>query len=201
MTAVPASFEMSPGSFPATLDVDPPEMQNRLSVLLRIIYAIPIMLMAAVIGLVAGIMTVIAWFVILFTGKYPAGMATFVANTLGFGARASGYMYLLTDKYPPFSLEGDASYPIRVSITPQIDARNRMTVFFRIIMAIPHLIIISALNYAMEVIGFIAWLIALFTGTIPAGLHNFIAGYVRWSLRANAYVALMTDTYPPFSLN
>lgn len=201
MTAVPASFEMSSGSYPASLDVDPPQMQNRLSVLLRILYVIPLFIMMAVLFVVAEIMTLIAWFVILFTGKYPAGMATFVANTLGFGARTSGYLYLLTDKYPPFSLEGDSSFPIRASVTPQIEGRNRVTVFFRIILAIPHFIIIGALNYAMGVIGFIAWLIALFTGSVPPGLHNFIAGYVRWSLRAQAYLVLMTDEYPPFSLS
>lgn len=201
MTAVPASFEMSSGSYPASLDVDPPQMQNRLSVLLRILYAIPLFIMAAVLGVVAYVMTIIAWFVVLFTGKYPAGMASFVANAIGFGARTTGYMYLLTDKYPAFALEGDSSYAIRASITPQIEGRNRVTVFFRIIMAIPHLIIVSALGYAMEVVGFIAWLIALFTGQVPPGLHNFIAGYVRWNMRMQTYLALLTDEYPPFSLS
>lgn len=201
MTAVPAGFEMSSASYPASLDVDPPVEQNRLSVLLRLLYVIPVAIMAAVLSLVAGVMTIIAWFIVLITGKYPAGMASFVANTLGFGARMTGYCYLLTDKYPPFSLEADASYPIRASVNAQIEGRNRMTVFFRIILAIPHLIIISALDYAMGIIGFVAWLIALFTGSVPPGLHNFMAGYVRWSLRAQAYVALMTDEYPPFSLN
>jgi hypothetical protein len=183
------------------MSVDPPIAQNRLSVLLRIIFAIPVFIFAALVGIGLAIVTLIAWFVILFTGKYPAGMANFAAGGVRLSARMLGYLYLLTDKYPPFSLDEDSSYPIRPFASVQIEGRNRLTVFFRYIMAIPHLIILGALNYIIGLIGFIAWLIALFTGSVPAGLHGFIAGYVRWSLRSNAYIMLLTDEYPPFSLS
>jgi hypothetical protein len=74
-------------------------------------------------------------------------------------------------------------------------------VFFRIIMIIPHYIILYFLQIAAQVVVLISWFIALFTGSVPAGMHNFIAGYERWYLRYTAYAFLLTDQYPPFSLN
>jgi hypothetical protein len=201
MTTVSASYDMSGGSYPTGMDVDGPQQQSRLSVFLRIIFAIPILLFAGIVGIGMAVVALIAWFVILFTGKYPAGMANFSAGGVRLSARALGYCYMLTDKYPPFSLDEDSSYPIRAFATVQLEGRNRLTTFFRIIMAIPHLIVISILNYVMEIVGFIAWLIVLITGSMPGGLHNFIAGYVRWNIRNSAYVMLLTDEYPPFSLS
>ena len=199
MTAVPASYDMS-GSYPIGLDVDGPQKQQVLSVLLRIIFAIPALVFAMILGFVLGIVTVIAWVVILITGKYPAGMMNFAEGSLRAITRAQGYAYLMTDKMPGFSLDDDSAYPVRLSVHGQLDGRNRLTVFFRYLAAIPHLIILGALNYVMGVVMFVAWVIALVKGELPLGLHNFIAGYLRWSARVGGYTALLTDEYPPFSL-
>ena len=91
-------------SFPFGLEVDGPAPQNRLSVLLRIIFAIPHLIIIAILGIVAYVIHFISWFAILFTGSYPAGMLTFQVNLLHWLNRANGYMFLLTDKYPPFLL-------------------------------------------------------------------------------------------------
>ena len=192
---------MSSGAYPVSLEVDEPQPQNRLSVLLRIIFAIPTLLGAMVVGIVAYIITIIAWFVVVITGKYPAGMANLPVGAVRWIARTYGYMYFLTDKYPPFSLDDDSAYPIRVNIVPQIDGRSRLTVFFRVIMIIPHAIILSILNYVAQLLAFFAWLVALFTGSVPAGIHNFIVGWLRWTTRYTAYALLLTDEYPPFSLS
>lgn len=201
MTAIPASIAVADGGYPFGLEVDGPQPQNRLSVLLRIIYAIPHLIILALLGVAAEVITVIAWLVILITGKYPGGMANFVLGAMRWGARSYGYMFLLTDKYPPFSLEATADYPIRFDGTVAIDGRNRVTVFFRVLMAIPHLIILYVLTLVAEVVGFIAWIVGLFTGRVPDGLHTFLAGWLRWELRAVAYYALLTDEYPPFSMS
>ncbi len=192
---------MSSGAYPVTLEVDDPQPQNRLSVAIRIIFAIPALLMGIVIGIGLQIVAIIAWFVILFTGKYPAGMMNFTEGGLRFAARLSGYLYLLTDKSPSFSLDADSSYPVRLAVQGQIEGRNRLTCFFRLLMAIPHFLILGVLNYVIGVVVFVAWLMALFTGSVAPGLHNFIAGYIRWTLRAQSYAMLVTDEYPPFSLN
>jgi hypothetical protein len=188
-------------SYPVSLDVDPPAAQGRLGVFFRLILAIPQCIVFYVVAIVAAIITLIAWFVILITGKYPAGMMGFVEGTLRWGVRVGGYVLLLTDKYPPFSLNEAAAYPVRATVHGQVDGRNRLTVFFRIIMIIPHAIIVQVLGYAAEVVAFIAWFAALFTGSVPAGLHSFMAGYLRWYTRYAAYALLLTDEYPPFSLS
>ena len=192
---------MSSGAYPVSLEVDPPQPQNRLSVLLRIIFAIPAMLFGIVIGIGLQIVALIAWVVILVTGKYPAGMMNFTEGGLRFSSRLSGYLYLLTDKSPSFSLDADPAYPVRLSVQGQIEGRNRLTVFFRLLMAIPHYLILGVFNYVIGVVVFVAWLMALFTGSVAPGLHTFIAGYLRWTMRAQGYVLLVTDEYPPFSLS
>ncbi|MEX0783017.1 MAG: DUF4389 domain-containing protein [Dehalococcoidia bacterium] len=186
--------------YPVTVDVDDAKEQNRLSVLLRIIFAIPALLVAAVIGLVAAVVAVIAWFAILITGKFPAGMLSFVVGALRWTTRVSAYCYLLTDKYPPFSGDEDTAYPIRLQAVEQVEGRNRLTTLFRVIMIIPHYIIVGVLGYAAGVVALIGWFAALFTGSVPTGLHSFLTGYTRWNARYMAYALLITDDYPPFSL-
>lgn len=188
------------GAYPATLDVDPPAPQNRLSVLLRIIFAIPHAIIVGILGMVVGVITVIAWVVILVTGKYPAGMTTFVTGTLRWTMRAQGYMFLLTDKYPPFSLDEDSAYPVRYSAQVQIEGRNRLTCFFRYFMAIPHFIVLYILLIVGYVVLVISWIAALVTGSVPPGMHSFLTGVLRWYGRVTAYIDLLTDEYPPFSL-
>lgn len=201
MTTISAAgYESAGAGFPFSLDVDPPQAQNRLAVLLRVIFAIPAFIFAAIIGIVMMVVTVIAWFAILITGKYPSGMMPFATNGLRVLSRTLGYYLLLTDKYPPFSLEA-ADYPIRLTGEGTVDGRNRLTTFFRYIMAIPHLIIVTVLGYVAYIVAFIAWVAALVTGSVPTGLHNFIAGYLRWYTRMYAYVLLLTDEYPPFAMN
>jgi Domain of unknown function (DUF4389) len=78
--------------------------------------------------------------------------------------------------------------------------QRRLTVFFRLIMVIPQYIVLYALSIAAEVVLVISWFAALFTGRVPAGLAEFLAGYLRWYSRVAAYIWLLTDAYPPFAL-
>ena len=167
----------------------------------RLIFAIPNAIVFGIIGVVGAIVLVLSWLVILITGKDPAGMSNFRAGVLRWDYRLYGYMFLLTDKYPPFSLGDDAAYPIRPSVQAQLEGRNRLTVFFRYILAIPQLIIVQVLLYAAEVVVLISWFAALFTGSVPEGLHNFMSGVFRWHSRVIGYLLLLTDQYPPFSLS
>ena len=200
MTTMAASDSMA-GAYPVNLDVDGPQPQNRVSVLLRILYAIPHLIAVMVLGIVAQVITLIAWFVIVITGKYPAGMANFIEGFSHWNARLNGYLWLLTDKYPPFAMGADDSYPVRLSLQTQLDGRNRVTVFFRIFMLIPHIIALYVVTLIGEIIAFISWIVALVTGSVPAGMHNFLVGWIRWQARVGAYATLLVDDYPPFSLN
>jgi hypothetical protein len=189
------------GGYPFGLEVDGPQPQNRLSVLLRILYVIPQVIVMYFITLAAGIVGFVAWLMILFTGKYPGGMANFSVGALRWSLRVNGYMFLLTDKYPPFSLDAMADYPVRFDGTVAVEGRNRLTCFFRYFMIIPHIIVLALVLVAAEVCLLISWFVALFTGSVPPGLHTFLAGTLRWASRVNAYYLLLTDEYPPFSLS
>lgn len=190
-------------AYPFGLELDPQTPQGRLSVVLRIIYIIPIAVVTMLVGISAGVLTILAWFVVLFTGRYPAGFAAFVLNFWRMGTAVQCYGWLLTDKYPAFSPSeaGVAPYPIRPFGEVQLEGRNRLTVAFRLIMVVPHWIIIYFLDIAGQAIAAVCWFFLLFTGTMPDGMRNFLAGWQRWSARVSAYLLLLTDTYPPFSLD
>jgi hypothetical protein len=90
-------------------------------------------------------------------------------------------------------------YPITVGISYS-EKLSRLTTFFRAFMVIPHAIILWALGIASSVVAFIAWWAILFTGTYPKWAFTFITGYVRWYTRVSGYYLLLTDKYPPFSI-
>ncbi len=187
-------------SYPISLEVDPAAPQNRLSVLLRIFYAIPHIIVIYLLITALQVVTFIAWIAILITGSYPQGMMNFAVGVLRWQVRAGCYYALLTDKYPPFSMEDVRDYPIRLNVAPQISGRNRLTVFFRILMIIPHAIALAVLGIVAYVCVVIIWIAALVTGTAPAGLHDFVANVMKWSARVQGYSLLMTDEYPPFQM-
>ena len=151
-----------------------------------------------VLGAVAAVCAVIAWFAIVFTGRHPAGLWDLGAYYLRWRARAASYIALLRDEYPPF---GEGPYPAWLSLPRPLEPRNRLTVGFRIILAFPHILAVWLLGVAWCVTTVIAWFAILFTGDYPEGLYDFGLGVFRWNLRVEAYLLLLRDEYPPFSLD
>ncbi len=190
-------------AYPIELEVDPAAPQGRASIFFRLLLVIPHLLIVSILLMANFFVWFLSWFVILFTGRYPEGMWRFSAGCFRWLNRATGYFMLLTDKYPPFSLEEDPAYPIRMPVSERIEGRNRLTTFWplRFIMAIPHLLIIYVLQLLITyVLIWIAWIIALIIGRLPGGLHNFFAGTQRWNARVTGYVYNLCDEYPPFSM-
>jgi len=95
---------------------------------------------------------------------------------------------------------GKVVYPISVGIVYP-EKLSRLTTFFRILMVIPQSIVLYFIAIAASVVVFISWWAILFTGKYPKGLFDFVAGVLRWETRVNGYTYLLTDKYPPFSLN
>lgn len=188
-------------SYPATFEADAPVAQGRLGVFFRLILAIPQAIVVGLVLWVAQLLTFLAWFAILFTGKYPMGFANFVVGSLRWQARFNGYQYLLTGRYPPFSLDAEPDYPIRATFDVAAEGRNRLTVFFRVIMIIPHAVLLTIISMVASIVMFIAWIAALVTGSVPAGMHTFLTGVQNYSTRVSAYMFLLTDEYPPFSVS
>lgn len=141
--------------------------------------------------------TVIAWFAILFTGRMPAGLWSFSVFYLRWRVRAVTYVALLRDEYPPF---GEDLYFAELAVPDQPDHRDRVSVAFRLILAVPHLIIVWLLGIAWLITTVIAWFAILLTGKYPAGLYEFSVGVLRWTTNVEAYLLLLHDQYPPFSL-
>ncbi len=90
------------------------------------------------------------------------------------------------------------AHPIGLIVTDDL-RRSRLTVFFRLLLVIPHLIWLSLWGIVAELAVLVAWFAALFTGRVPDGLHGFIAGFLRYSTRVNSYMLLLANPYPPFS--
>jgi Domain of unknown function (DUF4389) len=169
--------------------------RNRLTVFFRLILAIPHFIVLYLWGIVANIAVVIAWFAALITGGVPAGLHNFIASYLRYAAHVNAYMSILADPYPPFS--GSAPYPVDLEIAPT-EPQSRVTVFFRIILAIPALIVTYALNILHAVIVLLGWFASLILGRMPKGLRDTGAWTLRVTLQAQAYVMLLTGSYPQF---
>jgi hypothetical protein len=183
---------------------------------------IPHYIVLAFLWLAFVVVTLIAFFAILFTTRYPRGLFDFNLGVLRWSWRVSyyGYTALATDRYPPFTLADVPDYPARLEIDyPQ--RLNRWLPLVKWLLAFPQYLLVGALlgsGYAvasdMDDRGFaysglsllsacvlIAAVALLFTARYPAGLYDLVVGVNRWSYRLMAYVALMTDRYPPFRLD
>ncbi|MCH6556004.1 MAG: DUF4389 domain-containing protein [Chloroflexi bacterium] len=199
--------------YPVRFEVDYPERLGRLSTVFRIVLFIPVAIFLALVGgqafsysdigegtsttLGAGGGIVLAIWAAVFVRQYvPHWLFDFQVALMRFQVRAYGYLALLTDRFPAF--EGE--YPINFDVSYP-DKLNRWKVaIWKIITSIPHFIILIFLYLAAFVVVVIAWFAILFTGRYPRGLHTFVAGVFRWSLRVQAYIFSLTDDYPPFSL-
>jgi len=193
-------------AYPATFTFDPPEKIANWRPLLNWLFAIPHFVVLYVLGLVTNVVAVISWFVILFTGSLPEGLANVQAMYIRYSLRVSTYVEFLREEYPPFSFSTTAADPgddprVRLDVQPQLTDRNRLTVFFRLILVIPQAIVIGVLGIAAGICVFIAFFAVLFTGRWPAGLRDFVVKVFRWTIRVQAYYLLLTDVYPPFALS
>ena len=186
--------------YPVTFKADYVEKRSRLTTFFRLMLAIPHLISVYFYGLAAGVVVIIAWFALLFTGRYPQGMYDFVAGSLRYSTRVYGYLWLLTDEYPPFSGERcDRRYPVDLNIGPPKAEYSRLKVLFRIILAIPVLIIHYAMQIVAQVGAFIAWFAIVLLGRQPKGLQDMIALGTSYQQRAYAYLALITEDWPPFT--
>jgi hypothetical protein len=199
-------MEASSVAYPATFSFDAPERVANWRFLVHWLLAIPQLAILNALGTVSEVVAVISWFAVLFTARLPAGLATFQAMYLRYALRTATYFGFLRAEYPPFDFTATSREPgedlrVRVDLVPQLEDRNRWTVGFRLILAIPHIIVLALLAIALFVVGLIAFFAVLFTGRWPTALREFAVGFGRWWLRVEVYLVLLTDEYPPFTLS
>ena len=185
--------------YPVTFKADYVEKRSRLTTFFRLILAIPHFIAVTFYFLAAEVVVIISWFALLFTGRYPQGMYDFVAGALRYQTRVYGYAGLLADEYPPFSGDPATPYPVDLVIGPPKAEYSRLKVLFRLILAIPVLIIQYAMQIVAQVGAFLAWFAIVVLGRQPKGLQDMIALGAQLQQRATAYLALLTEDWPPFT--
>jgi Domain of unknown function (DUF4389) len=184
-------------SYPVTFEADYVERHNRLTTFFRLILAIPLAIWLYVYAIVADIAVVIAWFAIVITGRYPQGLYDFVAGFTRFLARFTAYTVLLCDPYPSFGGSPDPAYPVRMEFVP-LERYSRLKTLVRIILAIPILIVRYVMGILLEIGAIAAWFVILITGKLPRGLFDLMVLANSYTARSDAYIYLLSETYPPF---
>jgi hypothetical protein len=179
-----------------TFDAPYVERHSRLTTFFRWLLVIPHFVVVALYGFVAYIAGFIAWFAIVFTGRYPAGLYGFNAGFVRYASRVYSYSYLLTDPYPPFG--GESPYPAGLQIGPPKESYSRVSALIRIFPLIIVWTIAYVLNIALGLVAFVAWVVIIVIGRLPSGLHDVIRFCVSYQSRGMAYAFLLTETFPPF---
>jgi hypothetical protein len=153
---------------------------------------------------VTAVAAFLAWFFILARGRAPRGLRDLVAYAVGYAAQALGYLLLLTGRYPssdPALAEEYAELPdheVRMVVADDL-GRSRLTVLFRLLLAIPHLVWLTLWSIATFFVAIAAWFAALVTGSVPDALHRFLAAYIRYAVHVQAYVYVVGRRFPGFT--
>ncbi|WP_405447200.1 DUF4389 domain-containing protein [Streptomyces erythrochromogenes] len=187
--------------------------------LVKWIFAVPHYVCLFFLQIAFLLVSLVAFFSILVTGRYPRPLFDFNVGVIRWNTRVNYYcsMVLGTDAYPPFTLKDVPAYPVRVDVAYP-ERLSRRLVLVKWILVIPQLLIIGVLatsgwttyryidDYSpfsglIGLLSLVAVVILTVTGRYPRSLFDFLMGLFRWVLRVLAYASLMTDTYPPFRLD
>ena len=211
--------------YAARLNIDYPEKLDRVTTFFRLIWALPIVVILSLLSATAsetvtvitetgetmstvtrtgagttGGLAVATMLMILFRARYPRWWFDFARELTRFGTRVGAYVALLTDRYP--STIEEQSVHLEIDYPDVEQDLNRWLPLVKWLLAIPHYIALVVLFPVAIVAVVIAWFAILLTGKYPRGIFDFVVGVGRWSLRVQAYAFLLvTDRYPPFSLN
>jgi hypothetical protein len=213
----------APSVYPLRVEGELDDHLSRWLWLVKWVLVIPHVIVLVFLWIAFVVLTVVAFFAILFTGRYPRGIFDFNVGVLRWTWRVGFYSYsaLATDRYPPFTLAEVPDYPARLDVEyPQALSRGLVLVKWWLL-ALPHYLIVAVFaggawagwnatnNDAVWTSGggligllvLIAGVVLLFTGRYPKAIFDFVMGMNRWVYRVAAYATLMTDAYPPFRLD
>ena len=212
-------FEGEPGSYPVDAQIPPPqERQNRWKTFFRLILAVPAIFLGSAFGAsgvqggvgnyrlslgIIGTAAFLGWFAALIRGRMPRGLRDLVAYGLGYSVQVAAYMLLVTDRYPNSDPlyhdygERPDDHPIRVSEDDDL-RRSRLTVFFRLLLWLPHLVWLVLWGIAVLFTVIANWFVTLFAGHPADVLHRFNGAYARYLTHAFSYLYLVANPFPGF---
>ncbi|NUU20600.1 MAG: DUF4389 domain-containing protein [Streptomycetaceae bacterium] len=172
--------------------------------LVKWLLLIPHLIVLVFLWIAVFLTSIVAWFAILFTARYPRGIFDFNVGVMRWSWRVQhyGYRALGTDRYPAFRLAAGSDDAARLEVAyPENLSRGKVLVKSWLL-AIPHYLLIMAFGgWLSGLLALYAALSLLFTKRYPPGIFNLLLGLNRWAVRVVAYAALMTDVYPPFRLD
>jgi len=177
------------------LDVHGLRPQQRWTVLIRLILAIPQLIVLYLLWVAGFFVLIVGWFAALFTGRLPEGIRNFLIGILGYQVRVHGYLLLLVDEYPPFAFFDAPGYPIQIEV-PAPTRLNPLAVLFRLILLIPAAIVSSVVMDGAVVVSIVVWVMMLFTGRQPEPAFGATSAALRYETRFLAYAGMLTPTYP-----
>lgn len=190
-----------------TFEVNYQESYSRSELLLRTFLGyfyilIPHAFILIFLSIWSQILTLLSFWIILFTGSYPESFFEFQVKLIKWSTRVNLRFYNLADGYPAFGLDSeDDAFKLDIPYPESLSRGNLLlkAFFGWLYVMIPHVFILIFRIYATMFISFLAFWSILFTGKYPESWFNFNVGTLRWSLRLNLYLSYMSDDYPPFS--
>jgi hypothetical protein len=224
LAANPFPGFLGENGYEVDLEFDPPARQNRWKTGFRFFLLIPAALLGAALGggaggsfssgastygvQLGGVISVCAfltWFYALATGRANEGLARLQWYGLHYGGQVAAYALLLTDRYPTSDPERVGvpwpapEHPIRLGHQADDGMRSRLTVFFRLLLAIPHFVWLTLWGVVVLLVAIVNWVVTLTRGETPRGLHRFLAAYVRYQTHVLAFATLVANPFPGFA--
>ena len=206
----PPAFPLAPDAYPVNVSYDREASINRawgipvIGQLIRWILLIPHFIVLMLIGIVAAIQILVAWIPVLILGRFPGWGYRWIGGLLSYNLRVTAYLLLMTPTYPPFSLSGD-DHPVSVRFDEGVRINRLWGIpiigqVVRAILLIPHFIVLWLLAILAVILMWFVWAPVLFLGRQADLIYTLVGGLYRWQLRVSAYLLLMVDRYPPFTL-
>ncbi len=189
------------GDYPVNLEFNRDHDVQNWRPLVNWLLALPQWIVLYVLGIVAFVLWIVSLFVVLFTERNP--FLGFQTMYLRYYWRVSSFAGFMRNEYPPFDFATDTAAAVPDPAVVTVDDpgdMNRFLGFVKWLLAIPHYIVLWLLGIAVFVVMVIQLFVVLFTGRWSEAMRDFVVGYFRWYTRVQAYVFLLTDRYPPFSL-
>ena len=159
--------------------------RNRLTVFFRLLLAIPHLIVVGLWAILTDLIVIVAWACGVVMGRVPDGLHNFIGMWLRYATRV-----------PPFGASG--SYPVDVRVDPA-ETQNRLTVFFRVLLAIPAILLTYVFRMVNQIVAFLGWFYCLFTGRMHQGMRDISAWLLRYETQTWGYVLLLTGRYPSLS--